>query len=83
MAATGFLGEQIQHEAFESMAEKEAVIRLFNENKAAIAEALLTTLAEYPERIAELDPLALRNLAGFVGEAALPATAVSRLNKVK
>jgi len=52
-------------------------------NREAIAASVVKTLKEYPDRIKDLDPSALRSLTAIVGEAAMPVAAIARLKKVE
>jgi len=52
-------------------------------NREAIAASVVKTLKEYPDRIKDLDPSALRSLTAIVGETAMPVAAIARLKKAE
>jgi len=82
LGATGVMGQELQTEALQNLSDMGVKIDGLIENREAIAASILKTMEEYPERIADLDPSALRSLTAIVGEAAMPAAAIVKMNKV-
>jgi len=83
LGATGMLGKDLQQEAFQNLSDMGVKIDNLVKNREAIAASVVKTLKEYPDRIKDLDPSALRSLTAIVGEAAMPVAALARLKKAE
>ena len=83
MGAIGVFGGDLQKEALQNLNDMGAKTQYMVENREAIAASILKALEEFPERILDLDPSALRSLVAIVGEAAIPAGALAKLRLAK
>jgi len=82
IGAIGLLGEDLQQEAVGNITNDITALENAYENKEAIANAILNNLKEFPGKVADLDPAALRTLVTVLGEAAIPAGILAKANKV-
>ncbi|EAT13798.1 hypothetical protein HF888_10205 [Bermanella marisrubri] len=81
IGAVGLFGGDLKAEALDNIARDLSSIESAYENKQEIATAILTKLQDYPNRLAEMDPSALRSLISVAGEAAIPAAIIAKVNK--
>jgi hypothetical protein len=82
IGALGVLGENLQQEAIGNIKDDIAALENAYENKEQIANAILESLEQFPERLADMDPSAIRSLVAVLGEAAIPVGILVKANKV-
>ena len=75
-------GEALSAEARQGLDDLGIQAEAIYENREEIASAMLDALVEYPERIAEMDPAALRSLVAVVGDSAIPAGTYAKITNV-
>jgi hypothetical protein len=82
IGALGVLGENLQQEAIGNIKDDIAALENAYENKEQIANVILESLEKFPERLADLDPSAIRSLVAVLGEVAIPVGILAKANKV-
>jgi hypothetical protein len=78
----GLFGGELQEEAAQNLRDLGFKTADLIENKEAIAASIVQGLKDFPERIGDLDPSALRSLTAIVGEALMPAAAIAKIKAV-
>ncbi len=83
LGSTGALGKDLQAKALQNLSDMGVKIDDLVRNRKVIAASVVKSLKAYPDRIAELDPSALRSLTAIIGEIAMPVAAITRLKEAE
>lgn len=82
LGSLGILGDDLQLEAVQNLQDLGFNVNNIIENKDEIALSLLESFKAFPEKLADLDPAALRTLGAVAGEMLIPGGALAKVGKI-